>query len=75
MRYSSDGRKCGERGQRKVKRSPITGVELEALRTKNIAIENEETANEFACITCGDEVEHNYGTDEYPQCILCGNER
>ena len=30
--------------------------------------------NDFRCITCGDEIEHNYGTDEYPQCILCGNE-
>jgi len=26
------------------------------------------------CITCGAEIEHNYGTDEYPQCIICGNE-
>ena len=28
------------------------------------------------CITCGklmNDDEHNYGTDEYPQCILCGN--
>lgn len=31
--------------------------------------------NDFVCITCGNEIDHNYGTDEYPQCILCGNER
>ena len=32
-----------------------------------------EANNEFHCITCRAEIEHNYGTDEYPQCILCGN--
>ena len=29
---------------------------------------------DFVCITCGNEIVHNYGTDEYPQCIICGNE-
>ena len=29
--------------------------------------------NDFVCIICGDEIEHNYGTDEYPQCILCAD--
>jgi DNA-directed RNA polymerase subunit RPC12/RpoP len=30
--------------------------------------------DDYVCITCGAEIEHNYGTDEYPQCIICGNE-
>jgi hypothetical protein len=68
--YSRHGSShLGERGKRKIKKVPLTGPALEALRQKNIAEEN----NDFLCISCGTEVKHNYGTDEYPQCILCGN--
>jgi hypothetical protein len=33
-----------------------------------------ENSGELLCISCGATIVHNYGTDEYPQCIICGNE-
>ena len=71
MKYSSDGRKCGERGKRKSNNKPITGTVLDELRARNI---KEEADEMLICITCGVEIEHNYGTENYPQCIICGNE-
>ena len=55
--------------------SPLLYEEILKFIDSKITDQKEiESLRGLKCLSCGNEIVHNYGTVNYPQCIICGNE-